>query len=49
MRHRPENDQRNVEPRIIEPADGSWSSPIDLAKNKDGSLRFCVDYRHACK
>ena len=28
---------------IVEPAEGTWSSPIVLAKKKDGSYRFCVD------
>ena len=34
-----------LEYRIIEPSEGPWSSPIVLAKKKDGSLQFCVDYR----
>ena len=30
---------------VIEPAYGPWSSPIVLVKKKDGSSRFCIDFR----
>ena len=31
--------------KVIEPADGTWCSPIVMVRKSDGSWRFCIDYR----
>ena len=40
-----EEEERMKKLDVIEPSDSPWAAPVVLVRKKDGTLRYCIDYR----
>ena len=41
--------QELLEKKYIRPSVSLWGAPVLFVKNKDGTLRLCIDYKHLNK
>ena len=37
--------QEQIENGVVTPSTSAWASPVVLIRKKDGSVRWCIDYR----